>query len=86
MRKMGGNWEKIRGKFAWRARRADVISISLGLNPPPCVCVRPGTLSALVTPAAVPRMLPLALWLPLGGVESSICGLASPGPPLQATA
>ena len=38
-----------------------------GFNPPPCVFVHPGALPALVTPAAVPRMLPFALRLLMGG-------------------
>ena len=37
------------------------------LPPPPRVCVRPGALPALVTPVAIPRVLPLARWFPLGG-------------------
>ena len=37
------------------------------VEPPPRVCVRPGALPALVTPAAVPRVLPLARRFPLGG-------------------
>ena len=35
--------------------------------PPSRVCVRPGALLALVTPTAVPHVLPLAWRFPMGG-------------------
>ena len=42
--------------------------------------LRPGALPALATLAAVPRMLPLALWLPLGGAgRAARAALARPG-------